>query len=509
MKTRSAHRHSSVSPSAEPSHIVALEKRKTAELADHGDSVLLLTDDGTTHRVLRYPASAGPGGRRGGRASVEKRGTFYSRVGLFMALMYHRLATMLSIAFLPSGFPSSVTPDYLPYQMWDTVQALCSYVSGMAASQATLQGIGVGNAAATPAAALMTFLFKDVAGLLTNVVFASVYSRSFDAYPKQWRFMADVTNDVGLLVELAAPLVPSFFLPMACFGAVCRSITGVAGGATRMALTQHFSLHGNAADISAKEGSQETAVTLLGMIFGLGLTRLFSTLKSVAWIAVFSLTALHVYANMKALRALCLTKLNASRLDVILNAYLGPGQKGPVVPLPKDIASTETLLPPPLQAFMPSKMSTIEFGSLRRMSQTERKNFVEVLQLLVRTRDKSEVAIIKTKQLHGMLVGEKLCIVGINPQKTLIFGGEEELTTNEDIIHVYCLARLLETDVSLPHLREWALKRQPWKDFKKALSIAGWCVDHDHGLIVNEETVLTWNKGHITHFSHTENVNVS
>ena len=31
---------------------------------------------------------------------------------------------------------------------------------------------------------------------------------------------------------------------------------GVAGGATRAALTQHFALRGNAADVSAKEGSQ-------------------------------------------------------------------------------------------------------------------------------------------------------------------------------------------------------------------------------------------------------------
>lgn len=31
---------------------------------------------------------------------------------------------------------------------------------------------------------------------------------------------------------------------------------GVAGGATRAALTQHFARAGNAADISAKEGSQ-------------------------------------------------------------------------------------------------------------------------------------------------------------------------------------------------------------------------------------------------------------
>lgn len=38
---------------------------------------------------------------------------------------------------------------------------------------------------------------------------------------------------------------------------------GVAGGATRTALTLHFAKRGNAADIAAKEGSQETATTLV------------------------------------------------------------------------------------------------------------------------------------------------------------------------------------------------------------------------------------------------------
>ena len=47
--------------------------------------------------------------------------------------------------FLPEGYPDSVTPDYLAFQAWDSIQALCSYVRGMICSQAILQGIGVGE----------------------------------------------------------------------------------------------------------------------------------------------------------------------------------------------------------------------------------------------------------------------------------------------------------------------------------------------------------------------------
>ena len=48
-----------------------------------------------------------------------------------------------------------------------------------------------------------------------------------------------------------------------------RRLLGVAGGASRAALTQHFARQQNAADISAKEGSQETATTLVGMLLGM------------------------------------------------------------------------------------------------------------------------------------------------------------------------------------------------------------------------------------------------
>lgn len=48
---------------------------------------------------------------------------------------------MLSL-FLPEGYPESVPPDYLPYQFWDSIQALCSYVRGILTAEAILLGAG-------------------------------------------------------------------------------------------------------------------------------------------------------------------------------------------------------------------------------------------------------------------------------------------------------------------------------------------------------------------------------
>ena len=44
----------------------------------------------------------------------------------------------VSGVFLPSGYPGSVSSDYLSYQIWDTVQAFASSISGSLATQVGL-----------------------------------------------------------------------------------------------------------------------------------------------------------------------------------------------------------------------------------------------------------------------------------------------------------------------------------------------------------------------------------
>ena len=42
-------------------------------------------------------------------------------------------------AFLPDGYPESVSDDYLAFQVWDTAQGLCSYVRGSLTTRALLE----------------------------------------------------------------------------------------------------------------------------------------------------------------------------------------------------------------------------------------------------------------------------------------------------------------------------------------------------------------------------------
>lgn len=74
--------------------------------------------------------------------------------------------------FLPYGYPDSVSEDYFEYQVWDTIQAFCSTITGTFTTQAILKGVGVGNAEAAPLAAAITWVLKDGTGMIGRILFA-------------------------------------------------------------------------------------------------------------------------------------------------------------------------------------------------------------------------------------------------------------------------------------------------------------------------------------------------
>nr|GMD00416.1 protein root UVB sensitive 3 [Ipomoea batatas] len=193
------------------------------------------------------------------------------------------------------GFPNSVTPDYVPFQVWDLLQGLSTYVRMMLSTQALLSAIGVGEKSATVIGATFQWFLRDLSGMIGGILFTCYQGSNLDSNAKMWRLIADFMNDLGMLMDLLSPLLPSAFLFILCLGSLSRSFTGVASGATRAALTQHFALQDNAADISAKEGSQETVATMIGMAFGMLLARITNGHAIAIWISFLSLTIFHMY----------------------------------------------------------------------------------------------------------------------------------------------------------------------------------------------------------------------
>ncbi|KAL7132707.1 hypothetical protein ABFS83_12G092000 [Erythranthe nasuta] len=254
---------------------------------------------------------------------------------------FNHLSRRILDAFVPEGFPSSVTPDYVPFQIWDSLQGLSTYIRTMLSTQALLSAIGVGEKSATVIGATFLWFLRDLTGMLGGILFTFYQGANLDSNAKMWRLVADLMNDLGMLMDLVSPVFPSAFVFIVCLGSISRSFTGVASGATRAALTQHFALQNNAADISAKEGSQETIATMVGMALGMLLAHITTGHATAIWFCFLSLTVFHMYANYKAVRCLSLATLNCERSSILLSHYMETGQ----VLSPKQVSVMEHVLP--------------------------------------------------------------------------------------------------------------------------------------------------------------------
>lgn len=158
-----------------------------------------------------------------------------------------------------------------------------------------------------------------------------------DIDSKKWRLRADLLNDVAMTTELfLLPYYPKYSTYILCLTTMMRAIVGVSGGATRSAMTLHHALRNNMADVSAKDSAQETCVNLIGSFIGLFL---LTSVSTPAWVAAvfFFFTLVHIYANVKAVKAVCLKTFNEARYLIALEEYF---RNGSVLP-PKVVNQLE------------------------------------------------------------------------------------------------------------------------------------------------------------------------
>ncbi|XP_076626425.1 RUS family member 1 isoform X1 [Colletes latitarsis] len=252
---------------------------------------------------------------------------------------YSGFVSIVKEVFLPQGYPDSVHPDYTLYQVWDTVQAFASTIMGTLTTHSIMQGVGVGEAEATPLAAAVTWILKDGTGMIGRIVFAWWNGTDLDGQCKKWRFFADILNDLAMGVELLLPYFSSYSLVILCISTAMKSIVGVAGGATRAALVQHLALQNNLADVSVKDGSQETCINLIASFVGILILSIVHSGRYVMELYLF-LVVIHLYANYSAVKALCLNSLNEDRFALIVKSYF----TNEIIPEPAEVNRNESVL---------------------------------------------------------------------------------------------------------------------------------------------------------------------
>jgi hypothetical protein len=306
-----------------------------------------------------------------------------------------RWKTFLSTIFLPEGYPGSVKPEYLTFQFYDSIQALCSYLRGMLCTQSLLVGMGVGDEAASALSATMMWTIKDGLGMLGGILFAWIGATRFGQNIKGWRLFADISNDIALTLDLLAPLFPDYFLVFISVSSILKAACGVSAGATRAALTQHFSIgNKNLSDIAAKENIQETMVCLVGMLWGAWWAQWLNEDKQSMWIFFAALTIIHVIANYLGMACLVLDSLNSQRAELLITNFIAkatgvssltlPSQTYIDLPSPRelaphdwvmgrrDLAAHRVRLGVGVAAFATSASSTHSFAQVLELFANER-----------------------------------------------------------------------------------------------------------------------------------------
>ncbi|KAI1411219.1 DUF647-domain-containing protein [Hypoxylon sp. FL1857] len=242
--------------------------------------------------------------------------------------------------FLPVGYPNSVTPDYTPYQIYDSLQAFSSTIAGLLSSRAVLQGFGVGDSTSSATAAVLLTVLQESTGRLATILFAHRCGQAIQPECKFYRFLADIVNDGALFLDILAPALPPYPKVLAICGAgVLRALCGVSGGAAKAELSAHFAKNGNLAELNAKDGSQETVISLFGMLVGsLFLHFVHSKEAVLAWMIV--LVSTHLWTNYQAVRSVQMRTLNRQRLCILVDHYRATG----VILCPSEVAAKEKIM---------------------------------------------------------------------------------------------------------------------------------------------------------------------
>lgn len=257
--------------------------------------------------------------------------------------------------FLPINYETSVRPEYLKYQYYDTIQGLCSYIRGVITIRAVLVGAGVGEVNKSATTASIAWAFSDGIGMIGSLLLAYTSSKSFEIYVKEWRLLADVLNNFALTVDLFNHFLHFFtkneyhYAILLAISSLFKCSCGLIAGATKARISSHFALKDSLADVSAKESTQETAIALIGLFLGSIITKIIGDSDFDNVFIFFVLTMIHFWANYRLTRTLVFDTLNPQRCYLITKSMIK--NRNVYVSPPSDVTKSETLLLPIYLAF--------------------------------------------------------------------------------------------------------------------------------------------------------------
>ncbi|KAL8695256.1 MAG: hypothetical protein Q9224_003433, partial [Gallowayella concinna] len=181
---------------------------------------------------------------------------------------------------------------------------------------------GVGDASANPTTALLLSIIQESTGRIATIIFADRVGTALEPECKMYRLAADVFNDAAMILDCLSPALsrgPRVLLLSS--SSMLRALCGVAAGSSKASLSAHFAKWGNLGELNAKDSSQETVISLMGMLV-------------YHWPAASSSPM-----NRAAVRAVSMHSLNRQRANLVLSTYLDQGR----ILDPKEVAVQERI----------------------------------------------------------------------------------------------------------------------------------------------------------------------
>jgi Vitamin B6 photo-protection and homoeostasis len=211
------------------------------------------------------------------------------------------------------------------YTRWRLATFFFGGSVGVFSTQGLLLAVGVGRQSAAPLAAALQWVIRDGMGRMGRLVFGQV-GTGFDAETKQYRLAAAAVLNLSCALESVTPLVPHFFLPLACLANMAKGASTVAAASTRSAIYRSFMRSENLGDITAKQETVGVAGDLMGTAVGILLSKVTEGRQRAAMAAFAAVSVAHLFAVYKEIKGIQLGTLNRQRAHLLIKAFLADGR---------------------------------------------------------------------------------------------------------------------------------------------------------------------------------------
>lgn len=229
---------------------------------------------------------------------------------------------LIKRTLFPEGGKDAVTEDYWSFSFWSFIKSAVSASTSVLGTQGLLRAVGVGANASVASSAAINWVLKDGLGRIGCILAASIIGNKFDNDAKLFVFLGDMMYEVGIFLEILAPLCAHVFLIVASVANAFKSMSYMSRLPPRAAILKSFATRENVGDVSAKANSQDVVSGLFGLLLGIQVSFFVGSSIWKSLVVFLVSSTIVAIASLKAVDDLRLNTLNRHRMEILLDTFV-------------------------------------------------------------------------------------------------------------------------------------------------------------------------------------------